>query len=107
MKLGARPIAHLRAGETLRHLRWLLEATGGDLELRWITCSGAMGADPLIAAEFLDFVVAYEAGGETKERDTKEATKRFIELGVDLILFCGGDGCRAQNPRPPDHAASW
>jgi predicted polyphosphate/ATP-dependent NAD kinase len=92
LKLGARPTAHLRAGEALRQLRHLLKATGSDLELRWITCSGAMGADPLTAAEFTDFDVVYQAPAQTAERDTKEAAKKFSELGVDLILFCGGDG---------------
>jgi predicted polyphosphate/ATP-dependent NAD kinase len=92
LKLGARPTAHLRASAALCHLRRLLKATESGLEFRWITCSGAMGAEPLTAAEFADFDVVYHVPAQTTERDTKEAAKKFSELGVDLILFCGGDG---------------
>jgi predicted polyphosphate/ATP-dependent NAD kinase len=90
--LGAEPMAHLKAVETLRELRKLLERTPADITLRWLTCSDGMGADSLEAADFTMVEIAFDAGRQTSDRDTIAAVTRFLERGVDLILFCGGDG---------------
>jgi predicted polyphosphate/ATP-dependent NAD kinase len=92
MELGAQPTAHLKAGETLRELHRLLEQSAASRGLQWVTCSGRMGADALTEAGFTGVETAYEAGEPPTADDTKAAVRRFLTRGVDLILFCGGDG---------------
>ncbi len=92
IRLGARPTAHLKAGEALRALARLLGQAERRPAFRWLTCSGAMGADALRAAGFTEFDVLYEAEDKSSDQDTKAAVGRFLEAGIDLILFCGGDG---------------
>lgn len=92
IELGARPIAHHKAGQTLGELHRLLARTEGQTEINWVTCSGEMGVDCLRGAGFKQFHVVYDANKATTERDTRAATRRFLELDAELILFCGGDG---------------
>lgn len=51
-----------------------------------------MGVDCLTGAGFKQFEVGYDTNHVTTERDTVAAARRFLELGAELILFCGGDG---------------
>jgi predicted polyphosphate/ATP-dependent NAD kinase len=92
LALGARPVANLKADGTLRALRALLDATEGRIETHWFTCSGSMGADSLAEAGFTQFDVVYSPAAQTTATDTKASVRRFLELGAELILFCGGDG---------------
>lgn len=92
IKLGAKPIAQNRAGETLRVLQGLLHSTSQQVDVNWLTCSGEMGANALKGSDFEEFSVVYEYSGETSEDDTKNAVRKFLRNGVELILFCGGDG---------------
>ena len=82
---GAVPHAMERARITLT---WLAR----EKELHFITCSGPMGADILRETGFKEFEIMYSFSGESSARDTKAAAHRFRAAGVDLILFCGGDG---------------
>jgi predicted polyphosphate/ATP-dependent NAD kinase len=82
---GAVPHATDRARITLS----LLAREKG---LHFITCSGAMGGDILLETGFTDFEIVYTFFGESSAEDTRAAARRFREAGVDLILFCGGDG---------------
>jgi predicted polyphosphate/ATP-dependent NAD kinase len=84
-KLGAEPIAGEHALITLRHLRELAH------EAEWVTCSGKMGADHLGEAGF-DFKVIRETPENSSRKDTLAAAGKFLEDGVDIILFSGGDG---------------
>jgi predicted polyphosphate/ATP-dependent NAD kinase len=84
-RLGAVPHALERARITLG---LLARETG----LHFVSCSGAMGEDILRQAGCSDFEILYTLSGESSARDTKAAARRFREAGVDLILFCGGDG---------------
>jgi predicted polyphosphate/ATP-dependent NAD kinase len=77
------------AGDRARITLTLLAEEKG---LHFITCSGAMGGDLLHEAGCNDFEILYSFSGESSARDTKAAVRRLIETGVDLILFCGGDG---------------
>lgn len=61
-------------------------------ELAFVTCSGPMGEDALNGAGIPDVQVVYRYNGESSQADTKNAVKAFREQGVDLVLFCGGDG---------------
>jgi predicted polyphosphate/ATP-dependent NAD kinase len=70
--------------------RQLQETT--PLVIDWVTCSDGMGADALSAAGVEGVHIVAEATTTTTADDTKSATRQFLDLGVDLILFCGGDG---------------
>jgi predicted polyphosphate/ATP-dependent NAD kinase len=60
-------------------------------DIRFFTAAGAMGENVLRSHE-LPCEVIYEAGERTTANDTKNVVRRFVELGVDLIVFAGGDG---------------
>jgi predicted polyphosphate/ATP-dependent NAD kinase len=61
-------------------------------DLAFVTCSGAMGEDILKEAGITGYRVLYHYTGESSSADTKKAVRTFIESGVDMVLFCGGDG---------------
>jgi predicted polyphosphate/ATP-dependent NAD kinase len=69
-----------------------LELLSQDTGLHIISCSGTMGEDILRKTGCKDFEILYTVSGESSARDTQAAARRFREAGVDLILFCGGDG---------------
>jgi predicted polyphosphate/ATP-dependent NAD kinase len=75
-------------------------------EIQWVTCAGAMGAQALEEAGFTGAGIVHDAGDATSARDTEAAIAKFVASGVDLILFCGGDGtardiARAAGPDVP------
>ena len=51
-----------------------------------------MGEDVLQEAGITGYQVLYHYTGESSPADTKKAVRAFLEAGVDLVLFCGGDG---------------
>jgi len=61
-------------------------------DLAFVTCSGAMGEDALKEAGITRYQVLYHYSGESSSADTKKAVRTFLGAGVDLVLFCGGDG---------------
>lgn len=86
VKLGARPVAPKRAEMALESLR----ARNG---LTFITASGEMGEDTLKRVGISSYRVVYDPVTQTtSSSDTINLCRRFLEVGVDLILFCGGDG---------------
>ena len=90
---GAEPVSPRRAREMLDALRPLRTAA----EVHWVTCGGPMGSDLLAAAGFppSSFDVATEPPPHTSAEDTKAACRAFEKRGVELVVFCGGDGtCR-------------
>jgi predicted polyphosphate/ATP-dependent NAD kinase len=82
---GAVPRAHERAKITLE----LLAKKSG---LKFLTCAGPMGEEILRAAGIENYEICYQYEGESSADDTQHAAQRFRTAGVDLILFCGGDG---------------
>jgi len=82
---GAVPQANTRAHITLS----LLTAEPG---IRFITCSGQMGEEALNQAGVKDFQVVYHYQGESRAVDTRQAAVAFKNAGVEMVLFCGGDG---------------
>ena len=92
IELGAQPVAHSRALEALCEFRRRLREQPTPIVLEWVTCSGSMGADALAAAGLEGLRIEAEMRAPTTAGETKDATRKFLELGVDLILFCGGDG---------------
>ncbi|MDD1710120.1 MAG: ATP-NAD kinase family protein [Methanoregulaceae archaeon] len=84
IRRGARPEAGNRALGTLRKLK--------NAPFRYLSCSGSMGEDILKAAGITGFEVVYQTVRNTSSEDTRNACAVFEARGVDLILFCGGDG---------------
>ena len=82
---GALPQAQNRAKITLT----LLSQMAG---LSFVSCSGAMGEVTLRETGVQDYEVLYHYNGESRADDTRQAAHSFQKAGVDLILFCGGDG---------------
>lgn len=84
---GAALRAGSRASVALREISQQAVSHG----INFLTAAGDMGEDVLRSHE-LPCEVIYEAGRHTTAADTKNAIRRFIEQGVDLIVFAGGDG---------------
>ncbi|HPM61422.1 MAG TPA: ATP-NAD kinase family protein [Methanoregulaceae archaeon] len=84
IRRGARPEAGNRALVALRRLK--------AAPLRFLSCSGPMGEDALDAAGITGFEVVYQTPYTTTSEDTRSACTLFEARGIDLILFCGGDG---------------
>jgi predicted polyphosphate/ATP-dependent NAD kinase len=83
--LGAKPIAAQRA-ET-----FLTELTPAKGSLKLIVGAGYMGENTAEKCGFTCKVVG-EGKKETTSEDTANIAKAMIEVGVDLLVFCGGDG---------------
>jgi len=83
---GAEPWAPQRAIQALL----VLKSLGDDFD--WVTWSGEMGEKELRATGFTPKVIGCAEDERTSARDTKLAVKKMQEMGVDLILFVGGDG---------------
>lgn len=88
-ELGAEPVAHERARETIKLISEL------KIDIHWLTCARDMGEDVLKASGYMvgeDFGVVHNISEMSTAQDTKNACSKFREKKVDLILFCGGDG---------------
>ncbi len=83
--LGAKPIAPQRA-ETF--LSQLIEAKGN---LKLIVGAGDMGQNQTENCGFSCKVVG-ENKKETTSEDTQNIAKSIVGEGVDLLVYCGGDG---------------
>ena len=92
VRRGAEPTANGRALEALRQFKHLLDCAPNPPTIEWLTAAGAMGRDALQTAGFTAVEVVYAAPIEPSARDTRAAVEKFRAAGVDLILFCGGDG---------------
>ncbi len=82
---GALPHAKHRARITLSLL-------SHDKRLNFVTCSGAMGEDTFKETGIQHYQVIYHFIGDSSAQNTRQAAQLFLKAGVDLILFCGGDG---------------
>ncbi len=85
IKLGAEPVAPARAETFLSELKTAKE----DLQL--MVGAGWMGEDEAQNHGFSCKVFGEEKK-ETTAEDTVEIARRIAEEGVDLLIFCGGDG---------------
>ena len=84
LELGAIPMSGSRTVEALKELRGL------DCFI-FITYPGAMGEDEVRKAGFEPEVIGVTSE-ETTAEDTKRAASEMLQMGVDLIVFSGGDG---------------
>ncbi|MGD2200143.1 MAG: ATP-NAD kinase family protein [Candidatus Bathyarchaeota archaeon] len=85
-ELGADPVSPSRAVEALKRLARLR----GEIEI--ITYPREMGEYEAVEAGFEATVIGEIPPGRTTAEDTRRAAREMRELGVDLILFAGGDG---------------
>lgn len=85
LELGAKPEAPERAIKMLQKLVPLQD------QLRIITYPGLMGEEEAIESGFEPEVIG-SIGGTTSREDTMAAARKFADLGVDLLIFVGGDG---------------
>lgn len=84
--LGATPLSPERARLALRQLAPLRD------QLVVVTYPGAMGEEEARDCDLEVKVLPRTAVGATTAEDTREAARRLLAEGVDLILFAGGDG---------------
>jgi predicted polyphosphate/ATP-dependent NAD kinase len=92
VRRGALPTANMRALDALRHFKRLLDHTPNPPAIEWLTAAGTMGWEALEAAGLSAVEVVYTASTEPTAQDTTATVERFVTAGVDLVLFCGGDG---------------
>ena len=86
--LGALPTAQRRAGDALAVIADAMPSA------HIIAAPGAMGADAARAAGFEPSIVDVGAmdASATAAEHTRRAVREMARLGVDLLLFAGGDG---------------
>jgi len=83
--LGAVPESPNKAKQALACLLPLKD------QLQIFTYPGTMGEEEAIAVGFNPVVIG-EIEENLKPENTEEAARKMVEIGVDLILFAGGDG---------------
>jgi predicted polyphosphate/ATP-dependent NAD kinase len=85
VSLGAKPVAPARAES------FLSELSGFKKGLQLVVGAGAMGENEAKSCGFACRVIG-EKKEKTSAEDTKAIAKRIAECGVNLLVFCGGDG---------------
>jgi len=85
INLGAEPVAPARAESFLSKLK----TTQKDVTL--IVGAGLMGETEARNQGYICKVLG-EKRKQTSNKDTVETAKQIINEGVDLLIFCGGDG---------------
>jgi len=86
LSLGAEPQAEFRASLAMSQIK-PADESGFSI----LTAAHAMGEDVLSALN-LPVEVIYQVESQSTAQDTKNIVTRFVERGVDLIVFAGGDG---------------
>ena len=86
LELGAVPESHRRAALALQRIQLIQD------ELTLIAAPGEMGQDAAESCGIECTVIGSIKPGQTTAVDTKNAAKAVRRLGVDLLLFAGGDG---------------
>ncbi|NPV62398.1 MAG: ATP-NAD kinase family protein [Methanotrichaceae archaeon] len=81
---GARPSAPDKA-------RSCLKLMAPESDITFLTASGDMG-ETVLRELGIDCSVIYQTPERSSARDTRAVCRSFLAEGVDLILFCGGDG---------------
>jgi predicted polyphosphate/ATP-dependent NAD kinase len=88
VRRGAQPTANARAREALSALAREPRAAA----VEWLTAAGAMGEDALRAVGFAALRIVHRPSATPSAQDTRQAVAAFLAAGVDMVLFCGGDG---------------
>lgn len=85
-RLGAKPSAPDRAIEMLTHLNEFGK------EIEFVTYPYEMGEYEAIRTGFTPKVIGSIMQGKTRASDTKHALMEMVKIGVELLIFVGGDG---------------
>lgn len=98
LALGAVPMAHQRAAYALQELVPLID------QLTIVTVQGAMGGELATSLGFQVELISTQPHVPSKAQDSEQAAAEISQLGVDLLLFAGGDGtarniCNSVNAR--------
>ena len=91
IRLGAKPIAPIRALEFLTALCSLINS-GLLEELEVITCPREMGAEVFSQSCISPKVIDIEIDTTSTAKDTRKCVLSLYERGVRLLVFVGGDG---------------
>jgi len=83
--LGAKPVAPARAEAFLSLFREF------GVQVRLLVGAGSMGEDEAKTCG-LEYITFGERRSETCPQDTRQTAKLMADNGVDLLVFCGGDG---------------
>jgi predicted polyphosphate/ATP-dependent NAD kinase len=83
--LGAKPIAAQRA------TTFLAELAPAKAHLKLVVGAGEMGEEEAKKQGFT-YTVVGEAKTETTPQDTQLIAEGIVKVGVDLLVYCGGDG---------------
>jgi len=86
LELGAVPQSINRAVQALERVTPLKD------DLETVTYPSEMGEDAAKKCGFDPIVVGLIRKGKTTAKDTKNAAREMLRLGVNLLLFAGGDG---------------
>ena len=85
-ELGAKPESSQRAAQTLKVISKIED------RIQVITCPAEMGESACQKSGFSPAVLRSIPNRDTSGKDTREAARRMVDQGVDLLLFAGGDG---------------
>lgn len=63
-------------------------------KITWLTASGIMGHDILsgLSHDLWEIETIHQIDGRSTSDDTRKTVEISVKEGVDLVLFCGGDG---------------
>jgi predicted polyphosphate/ATP-dependent NAD kinase len=90
IELGAKPIA---SQKTVEMLKEFFANYSINSDIQWFTSKGDMGGNQLVKTGIKEIQIIYEPSvNYTTSEDTKNACKCLLEIDIDLLLFCGGDG---------------
>ncbi len=84
IKMGATPIAPYRLNQFLSYFK-------NKQKILLLIAPGKMGAD-LIMNKGIKFEIIGVIGKKTSAEDTKRIAKHLVKSGIELLIFCGGDG---------------
>ncbi|MFO7796051.1 MAG: ATP-NAD kinase family protein [Promethearchaeati archaeon] len=84
IKLGAEPVTPHRVDTFLSEIK-------DKNNIYFYVAPEKMG-ESYIKKKNLDYEVVGEISIDTDSSDTKQIAKQMLELGIDLLIFCGGDG---------------
>lgn len=91
-KLGAEPQAEKKSLSMWKQFAKMVQDEGEIPQMKILTCSAPMGKQVIDNLPDVEVEIIEKVPQTTSAKHTQLAVKEFVKKGVDLILFCGGDG---------------